>query len=254
MTINLQKEGAEIRALWERADNLEGAAATKTAEADDCRWEAARRTAEAFEAGGLSQRAFAAQIDQPQARVTEMVRVWQKTANSTCSGERPLYWEAVWMASEKDIEGLKERALGQGRKPSTVRQSELKTSHTLQLESSAKAVMSNPVVREAARRAIIAAEAEEARMQLMATANPVDIPVEQPGFNWLEADATLSRARQLINSVSRTVREHGPLTDADAEMLTDTARQVEIALEILTAVVKAGDLDDAFARMLDREV
>lgn len=253
MTIDVVKEAGIVRDLLAKADRLEAEADKKTTQAEDCRWLAAERT-EAAISSGATQKAFAQALGMNSTTVSNMVQVWREYGKLYTSRDEstPRYWDAIFMIKDRS---LASRAAEQGRRPSTVKQGELKASNALQQPSSAKTIMANPTVREASRRAIIAAEADEAKAYLMARANPVDIAAPAaPGFNWMEADATLSHSRKLINSVSRMVREHGPLTERDLEMVADGAREVRIALEILDAVISTGDLDDALARLLDGEM
>lgn len=264
--MNLEREAKIVQGLLDKADRLEGDASKKTAEADDCRWEAARRTSEALNSSGQSQRAFAAQFGLSQARVTEMVRVWQKFANNICSGDRPLYWEAVWMASEKDSEGLKQRAIEQGRKPSTVRQNELKAAHTLQVESSAKAVLSNPAVRSETKRHIREIEEAEAQRRAddfhrkalaereAAGLEPLNIPLPSTTFGIIEAlDASnyVGAAMKAMTMLIKLVHERGPVPEpargALLEELSDLHGRVQWAMSAVAD--GAMDWDEALAQL-----
>lgn len=249
MGMNLKREGAAIRALLEQADGMELSAevALEKAQmdADEMRWEAARRCAEAFEASGLSQRKFADQVGLDGRRVSQMVRVWPEWSREPT---RPRYYDAVEMQNDRRIS---ERAERNGRTITSQAWAERKAITAMKEPVTAEAVMRNPIAREAARHAIVAAEAEEAKQKLMADARPVDLPLPVGGFNWLDADATLSHSRKLVNSVARMVREHAPLSDRDREMVADGIQELRIALEILETVLHTGDLDEALARLLE---
>ncbi|MCA1572375.1 MAG: hypothetical protein LC798_19145 [Chloroflexi bacterium] len=249
MPMNLKKEGAAIRALLDQADGMELSAevALEKAQmdADEMRWEAARRCTEAFESSGMKQTPFAKAVGLDGRRVSQMRRVWQEWLGEP---GRPRYYDAVEMQNDRHIV---ERAQKVGRSITSQAWAERKGITAMKEPVTAQAVMRNPIARQTARHAIVAAEAEEARERLMANAQPVDLPVSVNGFNWLDADATLSHARKLINSVARMVREHAPLSERDREMVADGIQEARISLEILETVVNAGDLDEALARLLE---
>lgn len=251
MGMNLKREGAAIRALLDKADGLELSAEASLEkarmDADEMRWEAARRCTEAFEASGLGRQEFNRTMGIDGRYVSNMLRAWQKWGGELA---RPSFNEALAMLVDDTVA---ERAARGGRSILTQSLNERKTRQMLRDNEAARAVMRDPVVRDSARRAIVAAEAEEARQRLMADANPVDLPLPQNGFDWLDAEARINHARKLVHHVSRMVKEHGPLTGRDTEMLLDSIRDIRISLDLLESMVKTGDMDEALARLLEQE-
>lgn len=253
MALNVKKEGAAIRALLDEADRLEAEADEKILVADDRRWEAAERVYNLIAVEkATTQAQFAAVTGMTTGHVSRLVRVWKWWLESSHGpvDERPTFYNAEELTRDASLE---KRARSQGKAPSTVAKNERDARTTLRNLESAEVVMSDPIVRETARRAIVAAEAQEAKAQLMSKAKPVDLPAPANGFNWLEAEATLTYARKQLLVVSRMVQEHGPLADRDAETVAFWAREIKIAAELLETTVKTGDMDDALARLLAEE-
>lgn len=254
MALNVKKEGAAIRALLDEADRLEAEADEKILVADDRRWEAAERAYNLIAVEkATTQGKFATESGLSTGQVSRLVRVWKwwlDEAEVHGSVERPTFYNAEELTRDAD---LQRRALSQGRAPVTVAKQERDARTALKRPDSAAAIMRDPGVREAAQRAIVAAVAEDARTKLLATAKPVELPAPANGFNWLEAEATLTYARKQLLVVSRMVQEHGPLAERDAETVAFWAREIKIAAELLETTVKTGDMDDALARLLAEE-
>jgi hypothetical protein len=144
--VNLQKEAQVVKALLDKAEQLEGEAAQREADAEDCRWQAARRTSEVINSG-ITQKAFAAAVGIGAAKVAEMVVVWREYGNfDTNTAGLPRYWDGVFMVRDKSLQS---RAAEQGRSPSAVKQGENKARAALKQPSSAKAVLADPEVRQA---------------------------------------------------------------------------------------------------------
>lgn len=254
MGMNVKKESAAICDLLDLADQLEIDADELVAQADDYRWEAAERAHNLIVTQkATTQKAFAADTGLSSGHVSRLVRVWQwwvENGSDLVHGsvERPTFYNAEELTRDAT---LQKRALSQGRAPSTVAKNERDARLALRNPESAEVIMSDPGVRETTRRAIVAAEATEAKAKLMAAAKPVDIPLPTTGFNWLEAEATLTHARKLVLVVSRMVKEHGPLGDRDIEMILYWVNELRITAELLEAAVKTGDMDEALARLLE---
>jgi hypothetical protein len=253
MGVNLKKEGAEIRHLLDQADELDFEADQKIAEADDLRWLAAERVHSLIAIQkATTQKAFAAVTGMTTAHISRLVRVWQWWMENGSGDDygpvRPTFYNAEELTRDAS---LHKRALSQGRAPSTVAKNERDARLALRNPESAEVIMSDPAVRETTRRAIVAAEATEAKAKLMASAKPVDVPLPTTGFNWLEAEATLTHARKLVLVVSRMVKEHGPIGDRDSEMILYWVNELRITAELLEAAVKTGDMDEALAQLLE---
>jgi hypothetical protein len=198
--MDLKREAQAVAVLLAQADSLDAEAERNTTDADALRWEAAFRTLAAYEAATverpmLSLAGFAKEFGQPYDRTKEMVRVGR---NAKVGGtRRPAYWEAVFLLGEKDVESLQDRAAEQGRKPSTVRQTELKAALALKSSSSARAVLADPEVRAAAKAAIWEIEAE-------AQSYERQIPVRTLNDQWHD---WLNRANTLFTNGARLASE-----------------------------------------------
>jgi hypothetical protein len=250
--MNLKKEGAAIKALLVQADGLELSAETSLEKAkinaDEMRWQAAERTFHALTESGLTQKAFAEGTGLGRRDVSKMVQLWSEWQGR---GGRPRYYDAIEILVDNSVS---ERAERRGISAATQGRQERRAREFIRDNDTAKVIMKDPAVRASAKRAIVAAEAEEARQRLLATANPVHLPKPPSGFNWLEARGTLSQARIAVTMVIRMVKEHGPLVQEDIEALQEGLADIRVAMGWLETVMVSGDFDDEMARLLDEGV
>jgi hypothetical protein len=250
--MNLKKEGAAIKALLVQADGLELSAETSLEkarmDADEMRWQAAEYCFSALTKSGLTQKAFAEAAGLARRDVSKMVQLWSEWQGA---GNRPRYHDAVEMLNDKSV---CERAERRGIAPATQARQERRAKEFIRHDDTARVIMRDSAVRESAKRAIVAAEAEEAKQKMLATANPVHLPKPPSGFNWLEARGTLSQARIAITTVIRMVKEHGPLAREDIEALQEGLADIRVAMGWLETVMVSGDFDDEMARLLDEGV